>query len=323
MKSVFDDPKRMLRYWRNCLADGLLSGLQKETLVHAVEWKQVAAGQIHQHLAQNLLRDARQRWSDHQATVDEQSIGTRASVLIAPLVFYPTHMHGIAKREQSAPYAPLIIPGFVGKGGDLTIVSKDLPWFVRDALEPSGSNESAVGTLDSFDQFRSTRLPLIDKWSNLIAYVEELCEAVAGAKLDQVSIERYRRGKPLIQAGRPPPRTTRHLIRLADYIIDHEAKISGPLAALIEARTPEGLLSEERRQFLRRAHVGQMGGLYPLSDLQREALHHVLACEAGDILAVNGPPGTGKTTLVQSVSKPLCCLRTEGRQSADHRGHLR
>src|ERR1700687_971877 len=104
MKSVFDDPKRMLRYWRNCLADGLLSGLQKETLVHAVEWKQVATGQIHQHLHQNFVRDARQRWSDHQATVDEQSIGTRASVLIAPLVFYPTHVHGIAKREQSAPY---------------------------------------------------------------------------------------------------------------------------------------------------------------------------------------------------------------------------
>jgi hypothetical protein len=44
-----------------------------------------------------------------------------------------------------------------------------------------------------------------------------------------------------------------------------------------------------------------MGGTYPLANLQREALHHLLAIEDAQLLAINGPPGTGKTTLIQSV----------------------
>ncbi|WP_375337690.1 AAA domain-containing protein [Bacillus sp. 3103sda1] len=48
-------------------------------------------------------------------------------------------------------------------------------------------------------------------------------------------------------------------------------------------------------------HYGQVGNEFPLSNSQRESLHHFNLCEEGDILAVNGPPGTGKTTLLHSI----------------------
>lgn len=48
-------------------------------------------------------------------------------------------------------------------------------------------------------------------------------------------------------------------------------------------------------------HLGQMGDQFPLSFSQRESLHHLFTLERGDILAINGPPGTGKTTLLHSV----------------------
>lgn len=44
-----------------------------------------------------------------------------------------------------------------------------------------------------------------------------------------------------------------------------------------------------------------MGYKYPLSVSQRQSMHHFLALGHGQALAVNGPPGTGKTTLLQSV----------------------
>lgn len=40
---------------------------------------------------------------------------------------------------------------------------------------------------------------------------------------------------------------------------------------------------------------------FPLAEKQRNALHYVARMDEGDLLAVNGPPGTGKTTLLRSV----------------------
>lgn len=52
-------------------------------------------------------------------------------------------------------------------------------------------------------------------------------------------------------------------------------------------------------------HLGQISDRHPLAPSQREALHHALALADGDVLAINGPPGTGKTTLLQSVVASL------------------
>lgn len=52
---------------------------------------------------------------------------------------------------------------------------------------------------------------------------------------------------------------------------------------------------------LARQHLAQMSGEFPLSPNQRNALHHFIEQDGGSILAVNGPPGTGKTTLLRSV----------------------
>ena len=44
-----------------------------------------------------------------------------------------------------------------------------------------------------------------------------------------------------------------------------------------------------------------MGGIYGLSESQRESINNFNNIKEGEILAVKGPPGTGKTTLIQSI----------------------
>ena len=48
-------------------------------------------------------------------------------------------------------------------------------------------------------------------------------------------------------------------------------------------------------------HLGTMGSKFPLAVSQRDAIHNLSSLPKGNVLAVSGPPGTGKTTLLQSV----------------------
>lgn len=50
-----------------------------------------------------------------------------------------------------------------------------------------------------------------------------------------------------------------------------------------------------------KASCGSMSDEHPLTESQRRAVHAFLASEQGDVTAVSGPPGTGKTTMLQSI----------------------
>lgn len=63
-------------------------------------------------------------------------------------------------------------------------------------------------------------------------------------------------------------------------------------------------------------HCGQMNGEYPLSLSQREAVNHFNCMNNGEILAVNGPPGTGKTTLLQTIVADMYVKRAIKKEEA-------
>lgn len=57
-------------------------------------------------------------------------------------------------------------------------------------------------------------------------------------------------------------------------------------------------------------HIGQMKNEFPLADAQRNVVHSLSSTGKGDVLAVSGPPGTGKTTMLQSVVADLMVRMT-------------
>jgi AAA domain len=84
------------------------------------------------------------------------------------------------------------------------------------------------------------------------------------------------------------------LLTLYDYLLTN--KITPPVFNRITNKK-----ARPKSFNLQSAHVGQMGDRFPLSPSQRQAMGHCLELPDDCVLAVNGPPGTGKTTLIQSV----------------------
>ena len=71
-----------------------------------------------------------------------------------------------------------------------------------------------------------------------------------------------------------------------------------PLLELLIRKKLETLLPVPDRQqvYCNKDHWAQMSGEFPLSVSQRETLAMYTDPDCSDIFAVNGPPGTGKTT---------------------------
>ncbi|ERK14059.1 putative superfamily I DNA helicase [Serratia fonticola AU-P3(3)] len=93
--------------------------------------------------------------------------------------------------------------------------------------------------------------------------------------------------------------STRNVLKLYDWLNDREVSI--PLAesyALVNKNTYRPCIDSLSVMAVRSGHSNSK---FPLADAQRDALAQVLAMDEGDILAINGPPGTGKTTFVLSV----------------------
>ncbi|MHB8153468.1 MAG: DUF5710 domain-containing protein, partial [Bacillati bacterium] len=68
---------------------------------------------------------------------------------------------------------------------------------------------------------------------------------------------------------------------------------------------PRASLTPDERRRYAVVHSGHMGSKFGLDPSQRSALRHLLATPDGQTLAVGGPPGTGKTSMLQSVIATL------------------
>jgi len=228
--------------------------------------------------------------------------------------------HGVKSEASDVNdgFSLLCIPCLLDRQGGLLPDPDRQPWIPRDMLEPS-LKQVTVGDLDACDRFLSTIPGKPTSLTDAFQTAARLLEEVTGASLpllveyleeDSALPPFEREGYEVVSAwhGLPynPPIIAKHLIKLYDQL-----SAKAPTTPLLDklrdtvdrrARKPI-LLTQAEAHYA--ASVGHIDQKHALSPSQREALVELVVLQAGNVLAVNGPPGTGKTTLLQSVVAQL------------------
>jgi ABC-type dipeptide/oligopeptide/nickel transport system ATPase component len=213
----------------------------------------------------------------------------------------------ILKRHPAdkQPLIPLWIPALIiNDRGMLAPDPEHQPWMPRQLLNPAASN--ALGDLGQFDRFFLENDCPTD-WPNYWKFCGRLLERVTGQAWGEFRMPNYQTlDRGLILPNRLIAGASMHIQALYRQILDLSAL--PPLLkryASLRDRHLQDILPPTAQRPYEAQHLGQMGDRYPLSPSQREALHHFFSLDRGEILAINGPPGTGKTTLLQSVIASL------------------
>lgn len=182
-----------------------------------------------------------------------------------------------------------------------------MPWIPREYLNPMEEPQIAVGDSDKYDEYleiTTDKRNQINSWDKYFKYAIKMYEHVTNSKFEDQYI--YCENEKIKLDGKyylfedTTVNASFHIMQLYnDLLKNDESKLY--------AKLTNGETEPARKLFMNsnidkmKKHVGQMGGEYALSPSQRETINHFDEIKEGDILAVSGPPGTGKTTLLQSV----------------------
>lgn len=224
--------------------------------------------------------------------------------------------HGV-KHEAGDLHAGLTllcIPCLLDRAGALLPDPDRHPWIPRDLLEPTVKTVS-IGQLDQYDQFVSGLLGKATSLDDTLRTAAALFAAVTGAKLPLLPEnpdpgehlpDFASEGQKVVSAwhGLPyePPIVARHLIRLYDQLITNTPHVPllDNISTTVERPSQPPRTVQEAEQWYADT-VGHINRHHPLSPSQREAMVELSRLGTSQVLSVNGPPGTGKTALLQSV----------------------
>lgn len=237
-------------------------------------------------------------------------------IALFPRVDHLNYQGGESDKRKRRVLMPLVVFVNLLRDGKLQPTNK-APWIPRIWIGPTQSATQPFTEMDLLDAF-FTQHPFegIENWSQLTAYCTRLlCKATGetyheasdelpATQLSELAIspEYTLSDHCLLQLNAPVVGAKAKMLKVLDFMVEkgrfpklyqvYSNRKSSKLSAYVDKQDNAELAKQ---------HVGQMSGEFPLSVKQRNALHHFIEQKSGEILAVNGPPGTGKTTLLRSV----------------------
>ncbi|TCT17128.1 superfamily I DNA and/or RNA helicase [Natranaerovirga pectinivora] len=314
------------KYFRNAVAAQTNMGIDfKVDNFFIIDPKELGQGKLNPIACKGIFTEAKKNTFDDEAKSRKKSL---VNVIICAKTIKTIYEANEKVQDEIEELTGVYyIPAILNSEGLLIFDEGDkkLPWFPREYLTPMLEPKLAIGEAETVDNFISNHVDSVEKikyWSDYVTFFTELYESVTESEFNQNIIRNLDDKEPFFELEKhvyvfldKTVYSTFHIMNLYNHLQDdnqpkelYDNFISTHMAEV--SPLIENDLSKMQ------VHSGQMNGEYPLSPSQREAVNHFNAMNSGEILAVNGPPGTGKTTLLQTIVADMYVKRAMKKEKA-------
>lgn len=306
--------KEVTSYFRNAVAAATQGKIElKNENLFEISEEEIIEGKLCDANRDKLLKSSK---------TEEES--ESANIIIVLKTILDDFKDGVSKESVSGGFEGIFfMPVNINGDGEFCVSSDGkLPWIPREYLTPMEESVLALGSAERYDEFltkTSVERGKIDNWRDWFEYAKRVYRDVTKNDFDS----------PYVLCGNEELKTDDKFYAVRDFTVnaskailslyndilkDNENALYSKITSGEKEKSETLRANDDLDSMLR--HCGQMNGVYPLSQSQREALHHFNLTKEGDVMAVSGPPGTGKTTLLQSIVADMYVNRALKKEDA-------
>ena len=206
---------------------------------------------------------------------------------------------------------PFWITARVNRLGQLSAPRDIFPLIVRNYLDPIADvgNDFIFSSIETVTDARYIDKPEIDdeeeglEWGAYWNYINLIFSEITSVDIGAYRANGYKTNHNITYFARSSKiSAAKSILFLYENLINETEEL--PLISkLLNPANRDRIKPITDKGFLdfNHLHLGQMSNEFPLSISQRKTLLSYFTAEENAITAVNGPPGTGKTTLLQSL----------------------
>lgn len=303
------EDKKWLTYWKKSLSDSLKADIDIEKLEHfEIENFKIETLLIPGLEKINNLIDFEENRINKRKGISNKKSENWISInelliVISPIKIKPTTENLVMLKDKKTKY-PFWFFAIIDRNGELKVPEETFPVFQRKYLEPLADErtEFIFSSVENVDSATAIGKEEYTNYLDYIQYLKDVFKKAISQEIESYSMDGYETlNNATILLPDEEINAAIGIIQLYEKILK-EKNIPELLKSFItlkneKQKTPLGVPDLINSNSL---HVGQMGFDFPISISQRKSLYTYLQSNE-KIFAVNGPPGTGKTTLLQSI----------------------